>query len=100
MLYLTTRKGDYTMNTNNTENRRSFLKKAAYATPVLLAMGSLSAQASTSGGSKIYINPETKQTVQGTAKETITIVNPNGKTTTVTVASTSKLANFNKFLHR
>ena len=83
----------------NLQNRRSFLKKAAYAAPIVLAMGPLASQAST-GGSKIFTNNVTKQTIQGTSKETITITNPSGKPVVITVAPNSKLANFNNFLRR
>lgn len=76
----------------NKENRRAFLKKAAYAAPVVLAMGPLSAQA---GNNSSKINA----TVQAGANNTIIVNKPNGGTVVVTPQAGGKLANFNKFLH-
>jgi hypothetical protein len=84
----------------NKENRRSFLKKAAYVAPVVLAMGPLSAHAEDPKSSRIFTNPVIKQTVQGTENNTITITNPNKPSVTITVSPTGKLTNFSKFLRK
>lgn len=81
----------------NLESRRSFLKKAAYVAPVVLAMGPLASQASVAG-SKIYTNTTIGTSVQAGANNTIVVTNSNGATTTV--GTSTNLTGFNKFLRR
>lgn len=89
------------MNTNNIQNRRAFLKKAVYAAPVVLAMGSLSAQANTAQAtSRIYVNPETKTTVQSGGANTIIVTTPTGGTVTVNTSTGSPLSGFGSFINR
>jgi hypothetical protein len=76
----------------NKENRRSFLKKAAYVAPVVLAMGPLSAQA-VKGTSVIAVQA-------GAGKDDILVNKPNGATVTITTNPSGTLTNFNNFLHR
>lgn len=75
----------------NTKNRRSFLKKAAYVTPVILAMGSLSAHAQ-SGDSSI-----SKNTVQ-VVDQNIIVTDPKGGTVVITPKVGGKLSGFQNFL--
>ena len=82
----------------NLENRRSFLKKAAYIAPVVLAMGPLASQANVAG-SKIYTNTAVGTSVQVGTNNTIVVTNTKTGTTT-TVGNSPNLARFNRFLRR
>ena len=82
----------------NLESRRSFLKKAAYVAPVVLAMGPLASQASVAG-SKIYTNTTIGTSVQAGSNGAIVVTNTSTGATT-SVSSSPSLSNFSNFLRR
>lgn len=85
------------MNTANNTDRRSFLKKAAYVAPVVLAMGPLASHASATG-SKIYTNTANQTTAQAGTNNTIIV--GDGQGGTVTVQASGSTSGFSNFLRR
>lgn len=53
----------------NKNSRRSFLKKAAYAAPAIVALGSMPISAGAAGASNVSINRDSSTSVTGTGTD-------------------------------